>query len=1227
MKSLTVIAAVLMAACLGSAQQVEPEVPSTFREVTGVIDAGVNPVHFPYFTRPHVPGFRSTADGRIAVIVEGNSTMRVPGFTLIKPEKTTTPILLNPGGSPTDQSSSYTMTDPGFAYLDGNSSQAYINANFTDGVKTARHACLWDADPPIDVGGKDVYEVDVFVTTNEPDTSGGRTFQFFVTKVKITVANPKTSTASIESIVRAGPTIAGPLFSAGTTGFGGSGFEPVIAGDGGLLVLRIASDDYTFTHPDTSITSPPGHDIVYSYYDPTGIAQADPSRWTDIYPITYAPDDSRINTKFGFAKHPFRDGAGNPITSGQDLGGSYPWIDRDAKNLFFEAVRDQLRYKQGSTWNLLSRYPQEQVPGDTWYGAEVGENSGTHQGVSFIGSWGHGKLVQLDNLLNDMDYAIGDGAATPTPQARLVDLYQAGTYPSGVHDGKLVLGYGRTTGIMPPGENDNGNIIDSIENKLNANDAARFIRLQDVVWTMTNGRQTEEFGFDDHMDPDAFVIANMAGALTWNQGVSASAIHGSSLKHHTSWNGVAWDPGADPVKLQNGATGTRWKTPAYGVVEGPGRLEPAANGGVRGKGYWMDGTIGLRFDVPLQVAAEGNPDVSDHDWYIGLFVDCRFDDDGVRRRVLTFPDGTAVFLHGRSQVLFADANGTIVNRMTLPPTTGGLPDLLPRFGWSHLGFQVSDAGSQVDVHLNGLLYHRWTRHPDGKALFQMTAGALTLGKVAAQPEPGFAGWTDELKIFAHSVDLETACNHAAATLIGLPDTYSGTWRTDHADRYPDWVHDEISDRLRNAGETSNPRYAAFHDRSGDNTVHRGTIPAGTEWRRASVHFPEGPLYYNAPRPHSSLNTFCLTCHHTQGVDGFGLGALPVIHGLKAKNDARRQPSQPAAQVHGVIPAGLVTNTAHATPQPTSAMTGPEHVDEFMLESYAGNAQVTSITLMNGTTGDDLMELKPGAVVDPARLGTTSFGLRANLDHEQGGVYVSFNSLASINPSTVPPHIIPFFTGGPFGGAGSATHTARATGDSGVMYAVTFTLLGAAWREVANYRDDFRPGSPTDGWRYRWNLLGPVNFPANYADLHWDPSAGRYTVDGLAFPTTNPGAFASFTPTGGHPGRGSSQTGTADRYVLASYTTKLAGEYKIDGGALTFPGSGGAANGGVVGVVTIDAGVLTVQQVHIVPAGGSVTFSMPATNFAAGVEIIVAVGPNSVDTADGFTLDYAIDYRP
>ncbi len=1201
----------------------EPESPAIWREVTGVKGIEVmhqgQPVRSAYFTRPHIPGFRTTADGRVGVIVEGEGIDGISiRFGLIAPEKSATPFLLVPKSPEPSFDHSYTMSWDSFAYESGNGSQAHQNQQFTNGSNRPSHVFLWDDDGPNAYDGDDVYDFTVLATVN---TNNPRKTQIFATPVRVVVDSPKTAQANIASVTALGPPVAGPQL------LGVRGFEPVVAGDGRLLVMRVAelpaAPTYTWTLPaewsatGSALTGSDPFDICYAYYeedDGSGgtTPTADPTGWTVMIPITVAHLDTRINTKFGFARSQMRDGAGNFITAGKDLGGSYPWIDRGAKNLFFEAVADRLR--DGTSF----RYPASMVPGAPYQVPDnmFEENPNYHQGVSVVGLWTHGKVVQLDNLLNDMDFAIGSGVdgETATAQTRLVDLFEANTDPTRFRTGEIELGFGRTTAFMPQGENGNGSIIDSVESKLAYRKSIRPIRLQDVVWHMTNGKQTDEVGFDDYHDPDALIIANMAGLLTWEEDVPppsyAAQIHDSTMKHHSGWDGTDFN---DPVRLQNAATApaASWVVPKWGRVIGGGRLEPAAAGGVRGKGFWLDGANGLEFFVDNQPTPIGS-----RDWYVGLYVDCRFDDDGVRRRLLTFPDDSSLQLVGRRQVQFVNANGVVAHRSTLP---SGQPDLLPRFGWAHLAVQVREAGWSVDLHLNGLLFDRWSDPLADLPLFQMVRGKFTLGKAAAATEPGVRGWTDDLKVFAHAVDAETAANHAGGTVIGLPAADTGRWSINHADRYPAWAHDELSAQLRNLGEIPSDKYAPLHDYARDHGVHEDVIAgSGGTHHRDGFHFPEGPLFWNAPRPDSTDNRFCTSCHHSGGLGGLNLGALTLDPTLPAFRDARRQPSQPPQTLHGVIPAGIVDVTNHSAPKPDNATTGPRPVDRYMFEAYANTAAVASLTLTD-STGKDLMELTPGAVVDPAILGTNQFGIRANLDVGQGSVTMTVDGVSQNIPATPPFLAVPVAAT-----ASPGTHTVRATGDNGVPLVVQFDVPAATWRDIAGYRDDYRAGAPSPGWSYYWNETGSVQSAGTLRPLAWTPAFNRYSGDGLTFPVAGDVASASLTATGGHPGRGTQQGANVDTFAVAAYEAQFAGEYRIVGGFVDLPN--GSSNGLRLRVMTQSGATITAVQSELVRPGDGKAPALPSVQLAAGDMILVAIGPNGSDSFDTFSMDYTIQYR-
>jgi len=1220
------LAALLPIVC--SAQQAVPESPSIWREVTGVIFS--DPANFagPVFTHPHMPAFRTTADGRIASIVEGGGAVgATPGFTLFIPEKLTQAFPLNPPDS-------FTMTRPAplasdFARLNVANSYAVAPLNsgdYTDGTKGVSHVCLWDpGNNPQVVAGEDVYNIKVFVTANSGTSPSNRT-QFFVTPIKITVSNPKTVNAAIRLIEKTGPTVAGPAF-----GFQGSAFEPIICGDGRLLITRVGSPSLPWTNPNTGAagsTSGHGCDIVYSYY--TGGSPADPTQWSNLIPISFAPSDTRINTKFGFALAPFRDAEGTLIPPGEDIGGSYPWIDREAKNLFFETIYDKLHFLANGNYDN-GRYPQDpngSEPADY----TQGEDGGKHQGVSFVGLWSHGKIVLLDNLNNATDYAVGQGdtnAAGTTstgPQHRLVSLYQPNSGPLGTESGQLLLGYGRATKKMPAGENDNGNIIDSLENIFNYRKEVFPLTRRDVVWPLSNGQQTDELTFDDYLDPDAFIVANMAGLTSFPTNYSGTG--GNNLTHHTGWN-TTTNTFSGTVRLQNAATSTtdRWKIPKHGLVIGNGRVEPAAAGGVHGKGFWMNGSIGLEFTVDAQPTGVV---VTDHDWYVGIFVDCRFASDTTERTLLTFPDGSSIHLYGRSQVLYLNASGAILHRIALPAPitgTGPLDDLLPDTGWAHLAFQVREHNTAVDFFLNGIIYNRW--EDAYTSLFEMTPGKLTVGKLASSALGGFTGWIDDFKVLAHGVDLESACNHANGSLIGLPGAYTGDWKAKFASRYPAWTQTEITNFLKNHGEVSYPLYANYYDYRADKGAHRDNLPSGTVALRQSIHFPEGPLFQNRPRPDTLNNAFCTTCHHSTGLGGLDLGALSLDTAFNAPDDPRRQPSQPPARVFGRIPAGFVNSTGLPAAQ-TDLPAGGQLIDPWIQATFNNTTAVQTIVVVDADTQRDLMTLTAGATVDPARLGTTNLTFRTNLDSAQGSVTMQLDSGAT-NTKTKSPYTAFGTDAAPWTGSvlSAGAHTIKATPQFGPQVSISFTVAGGTARTVAGYRSDFQTGSPKAGWSYQWNALGPITNPANYRLLAWSPVTNRYSVNGFPVQPDNSSTlfpYGGFSSAGGHPGRGSNQGATYDRFPIAAYTVKLSGYYALTGTTVTMATA--ASNGGQVMIFTeTNSGATFTQKFSSTfPSVTPFTFDQNVGFLSAGDTIYVGIGPNLSDGNDSFSLDFNIAFK-
>jgi len=119
--------------------------------------------------------------------------------------------------------------------------------------------------------------------------------------------------------------------------------------------------------------------------------------------------------------------------------------------------------------------------------------------------------------------------------------------------------------------------------------------------------------------------------------------------------------------------------------------------------------------------------------------------------------------------------------------------------------------------------------------------------------------------------------------------------------------------------------------SKDKTAQMHSLPAGSVSIRAAMHFPEGPLYHDAPRPDSTTNEFCLACHSKNDiVSGLTVEALRYKNGVLAKMDPRRQPTQPHTFISGNIPTSFVDSF-----KGNKGAIGSGYIDDYMMPSSAG----------------------------------------------------------------------------------------------------------------------------------------------------------------------------------------------------------------------------------------------------------------------------------------------------
>lgn len=65
--------------------------------------------------------------------------------------------------------------------------------------------------------------------------------------------------------------------------------------------------------------------------------------------------------------------------------------------------------------------------------------------------------------------------------------------------------------------------------------------------------------------------------------------------------------------IQSSACGQRYAAPPSGRISGPGRIEPVALGGVRGKGFWFHQGTGLEYPIPEEQPRA----LASEAWYVG----------------------------------------------------------------------------------------------------------------------------------------------------------------------------------------------------------------------------------------------------------------------------------------------------------------------------------------------------------------------------------------------------------------------------------------------------------------------------------------------------------------------------------------------------------------------------------------------------------------------------------
>ncbi|HET8869361.1 MAG TPA: hypothetical protein VFM48_02850, partial [Aquabacterium sp.] len=703
----------------------------------------------PTFARPTIPPMRTTADGRIGILVK-DGTM---DFHLLRPESVD--AALSGGSFMTGPTGPNALLLPGSASFSKSTAALYprtgirphhmaiCNAlpDYRQGVRgQAGYYGIYESATPEpgykgiqQCGANDCYSFKVISTV---DLSGGGV-QIWSTPVSVQVNNPKTTSAYISSVNIDGLHATYVQIDAFS-----SFLEPMITADGRLLVGRTANKAWTFD----GVTQ--AWNMAYAYTDNA----CDVQGWKNFKPIQNAYFDTQVNARYGFAKYRLKDATGQPIGQHDIFPGSYPWIDRNGTNLFFNLLGPQAPLFYGSA----SYYPNSAPSGGySTSSVAASENTVAH-GVAVAGLWTHGRTVLLDSaILNNADFGLD------LNNSRLVKLYSD---RAAMLVGSTRVNSTSQTPAISTFNDSNINIIDSLENLFAFSAAFKPRTPRDVVWQISQGKGTDEVAFDDYVNENVFIYSDMNAAFagaTYLNGFSAAGSFNSNL-----------------IRLQNAATSTLsgWVPPSYGAVEGNARVEPVAGGGIKGKGLYLRPNTSVSYAFDNGCPGQSGPaclnrDVANgSDWYVGLAFASTTPAGTARATLITWPDGSRIDVPGPGVLRLFDSGGARIADVNVPTTQWS------GYGYVHVGV-VKQRNQRLTVLIDGMPLAQFTSIQG----FAMNSSSGTSAMVLGGGQ--FSGWIDEFKTvsnrnYANNSEVmsamsssslgfnpEVLCNHAGGTLF------------------------------------------------------------------------------------------------------------------------------------------------------------------------------------------------------------------------------------------------------------------------------------------------------------------------------------------------------------------------------------------------------------------------------------------------------------------------------
>lgn len=777
---------------------------------------------------------------------------------------------------------------------------------------------------PIEVNGRDCYDLTMIEDWRHdgeeycPKTAGA-CGQWAAIPIRVCVSNPKTSEAYIDTARATGPWKLSAHYPAGSN-------EQVVTADGRLVVFRLTGSGgavgeeegigmpFRFRRSDDTIEPERIYSLAYSYSETPCDVQTwlahDDNVYHSLRPLSSLYYDDRLEG-YGLHAYPLRDAYGVPFEEGSLVRGSYPWIDREGNNIVFSTIHPKFEANEVTRYPTAQEYPR----------ASDMENR-SPRGFALAGSWTQGKTVMLDNLLNNEDFGFDAG------DTRRLGLYRSA---GGARIAARVDGNSNRRAYDTNGkrlEHSNTHFIESLQNTFAMHPGLHPVTPRDVVWTFSRGDFLEEVAFDDMLDPHVVLLAPMNAAWINKRDIGpdegpAAARAGKYRDGFSATN--VHDP--QEIDLQNAATSPVYPIAKRGWVDGEARVEPIAQGGIEGRGMWLENDASLHFAFP-----PGQAFPSDRSVYAGVFVDMRADLSGGRQLFSVRGEDALgekvtwhVLLHPGGVSVQREASGDL--EIGSYPVAQDHPYRQPEGsagGWHHVGL-LFQQNREVVVLVDG--------DPIGARTFseplklgstaKMTVGGA-FGGVA-----GIRGWVDEARLVVAGVvsqldapeSIELLCNYARGTMASLPENDP---RFPQAERAP----------LTRARATAlglevpaDERLRCVTDYTADHRVSvAGLGDRSLRGQILNMLSGDGSLHEGMPRPDTRGNAFCRSCHIGSALDGHrpsGLLTAALTAGnVPVEDDPRTQPAQPWARpgartlAHGVIPMHWITSV-HGVPLPSN----------------------------------------------------------------------------------------------------------------------------------------------------------------------------------------------------------------------------------------------------------------------------------------------------------------------